>query len=119
VLDLERGPSVAELAKVKPQLSAAHDAQARADRFMAEKERLLIEKDPKRTKAILVAGRETVIDIERGIARDLHSGQEEKLHIAQVVTRSHGQEEEQANLPPISLFSEIILTGGSASSISP
>lgn len=94
LLDVDRVPTAAELAKVRPQLSAAHDAQARADRYLAEKESLLRETDPNRPKAILIAGREMLIDIDRGIARDAETGREEKISVAHVRTKDHTHEDE-------------------------
>jgi len=79
LLDVDRAPTTAELAKVRPQLVAAHDAQARADKYLAEKEGILREKDLARPKAVMVAGREMVIDLERGVARDGDSGREEAI----------------------------------------
>lgn len=95
VLDFERAPTLAELAQVKPQLTAAHDAQGRADLLMAEKENLLREKDPSRPKAILVAGRETVVDTTRGVAIDVETGREEALAVEHVHTRDLNLDGEQ------------------------
>ncbi|MBS0251080.1 MAG: hypothetical protein JSR78_08445 [Proteobacteria bacterium] len=100
LVDVDRRPTIAELAKVKPQLVAAHDAQARADKYLAEKEDILREKDPNHAKAILLGGRETVIDLKRGIARDVETGREEALVVERVKARDlantdeYGQDDE-------------------------
>lgn len=95
LVDVDRMPTAAELAKVKPQLVAAHDAQARADRYLAEKEDILREQDPSRPKAIMVRGREMVIDLERGIARDVETGREEAIITERVSTKDPSLSEEQ------------------------
>lgn len=95
LLDVDRAPTAAELAKVRPQLVAAHDAQARADKYLAEKEGILREKDPTRPKAVMVAGREMVIDLEHGVARDVETGREEAIAVERVAGKELSLGEEQ------------------------
>lgn len=95
LVDVERKPTTAELAKVKPQLTAAREAQGRADLFLAEKEGILREKDPSRPKAILMGGREVTIDLERKMMRDVETGKEEAVTVEHVQTKDMSLGDEQ------------------------
>ena len=73
---------------MKPQLSAAHDAQQRADLLMAEKEGILRKSDPTRAKALLIAGREMFVDIEKSIAYDAETLKPEPVTVENVQARA-------------------------------